>query len=201
MNNQSPIIEIRNEHLSLLSSDVESLWASKARSIQTLDTPPSPIHFLREYVNLSVPVIIKNVFPTVSLDELLVIEDVNVINHSQKEGNVNQVPVSELRLNVDVTPDGHGDTIRVVDGEKMFVMPQVRNMAFSEFRDRLRDSQRRKLQRKQQRQEVDENGLQVLSSTLSSLSLETHTDNDSSKHEDNHDDDEVFYYSRQVSGI
>lgn len=156
-------IEITETHLSQFSSDVESLWV---KPIITLDSPPSPIHFLREYVNLSVPVIIKNAFPSVTLDELV---------ESLGDG------ANVLNLHVDVTPDGHGDTIRKVDGEKMFVMPEVRTMSFIEFTDRLR-KQRIISSSDSPVLDTDENGLRMLSST-------------------NRDDStsEVFYYSRQVS--
>ena len=135
---------------------MKSLWVSKVKakqqpsSIQTLDSLPTPIHFLREYVNLSVPVIIKNAFPIVTLDEL--VTSVAVDDNDDDDNNDDQNNEEHaLNLNVDVTPDGHGDTIRIVDGEKMFVMPEVRNMSFTNFRDRLRKNDKKGLQRRRQR--------------------------------------------------
>lgn len=170
----SKIIKIREDHLSQFSSDVDSLWA---KPITTLDSPPTPLVFLREYVNLSVPVLIKNAFPTLTLDEL-----VTSVDHDEN-----------LKLNVDVTPDGHGDTVRIVDGEKMFVMPETRSMSFAEFRNQLRKKRGESeinWSTDSSSLEKDENGRRVFSSSHHEAS-----DNDDSN---TTIDDAVFYYSRQV---
>ena len=62
------IIKIRQENISQFSNDVDSLWM---KPLETLHCPPTPLQFLREYVNLSTPVLIKNAFPTITLDELI----------------------------------------------------------------------------------------------------------------------------------
>jgi hypothetical protein len=176
----SASIKITDEQLSEFSSDVESLWN---KPIQILHDVPTPIQFLREYVNLSTPVIIKNAFPKMTLDELIA----SSTTHQDED----------LCLNVDVTPDGHGDTIRIVDGEKIFVIPEVRNMSFKEFRDKLRANNSYK--HNVSIGEKDENNLIKLLSTktrnLQNLKI-CRPDTNSSNI-----DNEVFYYSRQVSLI
>lgn len=171
-------IKITDEQLSQFSLDVESLWN---KPIQILYHVPTPIQFLREYVNLSTPVIIKNAFPKITLDELIA----STTTHQDED----------FCLNVDVTPDGHGDTIRIVDDEKIFVMPEVRKMSFKEFRDKLRanntHNQNTVVEVK------DENGLITLSSTNNLQNLKKCTPDANNNNPDN----EVFYYSRQVSLI
>ena len=169
-------IKIREENLSQFYNDVDSLWA---KPIQTLYCPPTPIQFLREYVNLSNPVLIKNAFPTITLDELI---DTNN-------------DIAELELNVDVTPDGHGDTIRIVDGQKMFVMPEVQKMKFTDFRDKLRKNAEVKELQNDEYGDLakDENGRFVFMS--SSPSCEN-TDVNNMLHSH-----EVVYYSRQVCSV
>lgn len=159
-----PIMKITKENLSEFSSDVETLHTTPITVLQDI---PSPISFLREYVALSKPVLIKNAFPKISLDDLV-------------RGN------DALILHVDVSPDGHADTIRVVDGEKAFVMPQTREMKFLAFVEGLR------IQQKRQKNDVldcDENGLKKVNYQTNEPQIE----------EPNHMDEEedVLYYSRQ----
>jgi hypothetical protein len=180
--NTSQSIEINEKQLSQFSSDVETLWANKA--IQVLQTPPTPIEFLRDYVHLSTPVIIKNAFPIVTLDEL--IESVD----EEKDSTSNTNP---LTLNVDVTPDGHGDMIRVVNDEKMFVMPETREMSFHEFRRGLRENSNPDRRERYSSMNMDDNGLVMLSTDDNCSKFNS----DSTKDEEYYDH-EVLYYSRQV---
>jgi hypothetical protein len=113
----SRTIIIDEHHISNFSSDVQSLHATT--NIAVLETVPDPLTFLREYVSLSKPVIIRNAFPKMSLDDMV-------------QGN------EDLMLHVDVTPDGHGDCIRTVDGKRMFVMPLVREMTLDQLTRGLR---------------------------------------------------------------
>ena len=117
-------MNIREENLSEFSSDVKYLWATTLAETNNI---PSPIQFLRDYVGLSKPLLIHNAFPTKSLDEIIADE-----SSSSNE---------DVILNVDITPDGHGDCIRVVNGEQIFVMPQVEKMSLEELRDGLRKQQ------------------------------------------------------------
>ena len=174
-------IKIKKDHLSQFSSDVESLWSCKP--IQILERPPSPIDFLREYVNLSVPVIIKNAFPIVTLDELVESSDSN----DDDDDNDN------MWLNVDVSPDGHADTIRIVDGNKIFVEPNLRKMRFSEFRDQLRYQYNNDESHQNDFNSIenDDNGLLKFSSKNYVSDRDVSVTNNNGCHE-------VLYYSRQV---
>lgn len=175
----TPPIKINKDNLSQFSSDVESLWSSKP--IHILDRPPSPIDFLREYVNLSVPVIIKNAFPIVTLDELVESADSNDDD-------------DDMWLNVDVSPDGHADTIRIVDGKNIFVEPEVRKMSFCEFRDQLRYQSNN-----DESNQNDKNILENDDNGLLKLSSENYvSDRDVSVTNNNNGCHEVLYYSRQV---
>jgi hypothetical protein len=89
-------INISHKNLLDFSSDVGSLWAQSAKPVEILSELPSPLSFMRDYVALSRPFIVRNAFPRVSLDDL--------ISHFSSE--------LDLKLNVDVTPDGYGDSIR-----------------------------------------------------------------------------------------
>jgi len=102
------------------------LWCQ--RSIPVLDSPPSPIRFLRDFVALSRPCIIRNAV-------------------ADKDGNPLTLTLEDLRpdvkLTVDITPDGHGDCIRLVgDGndksKQIFVQPEQRNVTVAAFRQHLR---------------------------------------------------------------
>ena len=176
----TPPIKINKDNLSQFSSDVESLWSSKP--IHILDRPPSPIDFLREYVNLSVPVIIKNAFPIVTLDELV------------ESADSNDDDDDDMWLNVDVSPDGHADTIRIVDGKNIFVEPEVRKMSFCEFRDQLRYQSNNNESNQDDKNilENDDNGL------LKFSSKNYVSDRDVSVTNNNNGCHEVLYYSRQV---
>jgi len=165
-----PQITINNDNLSQFSSDVEALWAT---SIAETNEIPSPLTFLREYVSLSKPLLIHNAFPTKSLDDIIA-DDFH----------------GDLSLNVDTTPDGYGDCIRVVNGERMFLMPQVQQMGLHELRRGLREQQRLHVPMERSgstcSSEKDENGLRTFSDEDVDVDVGAHDDNDS-----------ILYYSRQ----
>ena len=183
---------VTTEALESYSEDVACLWTA-GYSIPILEKPPSSLVFLRDYVAMSRPCIMRNTILvsnnkggkaaepaafsgkeveeegqsqqqqqhhyqkplTLSLDELVALADPNLL------------------LTVDVTPDGHGDCLRMVkqqqqqtqpattttttSGEEeqeeedesnvariqaMFVKPQECPLKLSDFRSRLRASQR-----------------------------------------------------------
>jgi jumonji domain-containing protein 7 len=156
---------ISDDALAAFSSDVASLHATP---IAVLEEAPTPLLFMREYVALSKPVLIRNAFPIISLDDIV-------------EKN------ESVKLNVDITPDGHGDTIREVDGERMFVMPFLKEMTLEEFRDGLRKQQMKlKDSNTKSSKDIkrDQNGLLSFSST-----------DEYTIKQDNCD--EILYYSRQ----
>lgn len=125
-----------------------------------------------------------------------------------------------VKLHVDVTPDGHGDTIREVDGERMFVMPASKEMRLDEFRDGLRKQQqmmmmmmkRKSSTKRSNNIERDENGLQSFSKVnnyaaadddinVNADSNDNVDDNVNANDNDNADGtqdcEEILYYSRQ----
>jgi peptidyl-lysine (3S)-dioxygenase / protease len=137
-------IHIAHEKLVDFSSDVGSLWAQPVKILSEL---PSPLSFMRDYVALSRPFIVRNAFPRISLDDLI----------SQLSTN------PDLTLNVDVTPDGFGDCIRELeDGEKVFILPETRSIGFVEFVNDLR-KQRKEPAPCVEFIDLDENQLPILS--------------------------------------
>mmetsp|Transcript_14 Transcript_14/g.20 ORF Transcript_14/g.20 Transcript_14/m.20 type:complete len:402 (-) Transcript_14:1317-2522(-) len=179
-------IKIDEEQLSQFSSDVQSLWV---KPIPTIESIPSPIEFLREYVNLSQPVLIKNAFPIFTLDDLLVKEASISAQVTSSTNGMNEAQEDEVILNVDVTPDGHGDTIRIVDGEKMFVMPEVKEMSLTALKNELRKEDESEHDGEGgDRSKEDEYGRRTFCSAHSSGKDGDHSVEDTSA---------VFYYSRQ----
>lgn len=155
---------ISHDHLSAFSSDVQSLWATH---IPILNDVPSPLSFIRDYVALSRPFIVRNAFPVLSLEKLKF--------HLSKD--------PELRLNVDVTPDGIGDCIRVLsNGEKIFVLPETRPVPCTDFVNGLRLQQMQPNYSDQVNDQniiYDDNNLPILSDSY----LQSRKD--------------IMYYSRQ----
>jgi len=92
---------------------------------------------------------------------------------------------------VDCTPDGHGDCIRIVNGQQMFVEPSGKQLTLQELRQGLRKQQQAHQEQDREREnaqacERDANGLRVFS------------DGDGDDDGDDDDSCEVLYYSRQV---
>jgi hypothetical protein len=131
-----------------LYDDVQYLWTSSSNNdncIQTYDNPPSGLDFLRNHVAVSRPCIIRNAIKDdangqplhITLDDLLEWQP-------------------HLTLNVNVTPDGHGDCLRRVttticdernnsqdetnekSTDEIFVKPMEVEMSIVEFVHRLR---------------------------------------------------------------
>ena len=171
-------ISICSKTLNDFSSDVKALWATP---IRTLETVPEPIDFYREFVSLSKPVLIRDAFPKTSLDDI-----------------ISAMGDEEVRLNVDVTPDGHGDCIRVLNGERVFVMPETREMSLIDLRDGLRQQQKRR-RNDDTLHEKDEHGLRAFHNEEDDRDRQGYSQRlEDSLHSSVVEDDEVFYYSRQV---
>ena len=127
----------------------------------------------------------------------------------------------DIRITVDVTPDGHGDCIRTVSSStgscrgnnkqthssslQMFVKPLEKQMTLTEFREKLRQGSSRveKMERNQSNAPLlDENGRTILSRTEKrAFSLESQSSVDLSLANLPSDlpEESVLYYSRQVS--
>ncbi len=116
------------EALETFSDDIGSLLC---RPVEVLDHPPDAFTFLRDFVQPSVPCLIRNALKVrLSLDDIIDIVGEDAV------------------LTVDVTPDGHGDCVRKVlddassdDGKRtrqVFVKPHEQLMSIAEFRRLLR---------------------------------------------------------------
>jgi hypothetical protein len=129
-----------------LNENVTAFWCDSNSPIVVLSEPPSSLEFLRNFVAPGRPCIIQNAIPSFSDDHTGVnnSNDINLL--MTLDDLVDKFP--DLILQVDVTPDGHGDCIRKVrrtnmDGDEIavddvFVQPQSQSMTMTEFRHRLR---------------------------------------------------------------
>lgn len=107
-----------SELLENLSIEAKELYLSS--EVPRLEIPPTPLGFLRDWVNPNVPVVIKNAF-----------------NHwpALRKWNSDYLrqKIGHRTVTVAVTPNGYADA---VVGNK-FVMPEEREMEFSKFLDIL----------------------------------------------------------------
>jgi peptidyl-lysine (3S)-dioxygenase / protease len=114
-----------------LAQDVGMLWCNSL-TLSILDESPTALLFLRDYVAMSRPCIMRLPLRRLSMDELF-----------------DQLLPDET-LTVDVSPDGNADVIRRVHDSslnadrRMFVQPEERSMSVEEFQKRLRQSGQRK---------------------------------------------------------
>ena len=107
-----------SEALENLSLEARELYLSS--EVPKLERAPSSLEFFRDWVNPNVPVIIKNAF-----NDWPALEKWNNDYFRNKIG--------QKTVTVAVTPNGYADA---VVGDK-FVMPEEREMKFSEFLDIL----------------------------------------------------------------
>jgi jumonji domain-containing protein 7 len=114
------------ETVETLIEDVESLWIGHSNDgIPVYETLPNPDDFFRQHVAVNRPCVIRRQGTIGSLDNL----------HAAKS--------SDLSLQVDVTPDGHGDCLRQVQFKdstepvSCFVKPMECRMKWNEFRHAL----------------------------------------------------------------
>lgn len=186
------------ESLNNLADDVGSLWHSPLKQIPVLEQPPSPLIFLRDFVSVSRPCIIRNCIPSHdNADQPLVLTLDNLVELCRSNK-------ADMKLTCDVTPDGHGDCVRTVktDGtskrkKRFFVKPEERSMTIQQFRTELREGREewsRRLERKKGDDtciERDPDGLTICPiSDCKSTSYE-----DDNTHISVHRP--VIYYSRQ----
>jgi jumonji domain-containing protein 7 len=149
------IFTVVNESaIQTLSDDVGSLWCR--RSIAILNSPPDAFTFLRDFVHPNVPCIIRNA----------ILSNVDGDGDTTKDASSLTLTLDDViehvgedtMLTVDMTPDGHGDCVRIVletmhdddeSGAKnnnitqpsrkmMFVKPYEQLMDIKTFRDLLR---------------------------------------------------------------
>jgi len=123
-----------NQSLESFAESVSSLWCPS--SVAILDHLPSPLEFHARFVAKSLPCILR-----LNNDEML---------PRWNADDIQNICGRELTLTVNVTPDGHGDTIRSVqttqDGkiEDMFVLPEERKMKLNDFIKGLRNDDGRR---------------------------------------------------------
>jgi jumonji domain-containing protein 7 len=143
------------EALDAFSDNVSSLWLTFVVPIVERET--TSLEFCRDFVSKSRPCILRNTAMGLSLPSWTV-------------GDVQALCGNELKVTVNVTPDGHGDSIRTVRlvsehsqpqvVERAFVLPEERNMRLHDFVEALRDEKAEPSQ--QAREEVDSSGLSIL---------------------------------------
>jgi hypothetical protein len=143
-----------SEALESLHDDVHYLWTQSSNdNIRIYDEPPSGLDFLRNHVAVSRPCIIRNAIKDNSNGQPL---------HLTLDDLLAWQP--HLTLNVDVTPDGHGDCLRHVSTpcdeknsddvshgdntnefttKEVFVKPLEVEMSIDEFIRRLRAERKR----------------------------------------------------------
>ncbi|KAG7351813.1 cupin-like domain containing protein [Nitzschia inconspicua] len=139
---QSQPLIATSETLELFHDDVKYLWTTS--EIPVYDEPPSSLEFLRNHVAVSRPCIIRNAILNESSGRPLTLTlDDFVENFSQ------------LKLQVDVTPDGHGDCLRKVampteEGasctEPVFVKPMEMELPIVDFCHHLRAGRAKQVQ-------------------------------------------------------
>jgi peptidyl-lysine (3S)-dioxygenase / protease len=115
------------EKISELCSDY---WVP--RQIKVLENP-TPFEFLRDAVSCYEPCIIRGAidhWPILhnTLDELFSIYDNDDKNESK-------------RVKVNITPDGHGDCVKTIDGVRTFVYPAETEMTLTAFKAMMLDRQ------------------------------------------------------------
>lgn len=178
------MFQASQEAVETFVEDVGLLWCPG--TITVLDAPPTTVQFLRDFVALSRPCIIKNAIVAKQEEKAAAAAAVALSLDALVEQN------PDLLLTVDVTPDGHGDCIRrVMDNVeelRIFVQPAQRTITVADFRQKLRSTQKQR------------SALDVHSRVFSTC---TSGDGDEGKHSSSSsiaDEEEtaaVFYYSRQ----
>lgn len=158
-NQNTPATTIKKSILNEFVNNVNLLWLPpSSSSIPILSNPPTSLEFVRDYVSLSRPCIIRNAL----------VLDHN--DHDDDHGHPNETNVSKnpskttitldqliekypnIEITVDITPDGHGDCIRQVktfvhdddddnqtsSQQLVFVKPMEKKMKLIEFANHLR---------------------------------------------------------------
>ncbi|GAX20755.1 hypothetical protein FisN_7Hh066 [Fistulifera solaris] len=197
-----PLFEVDDKGIECFVEDVQFLWCSSSRarnddecpSIAILEDPPSALEYLRDYVSVSRPCIIRNAASfRCTIPDLVRLDP-------------------QMELVVDVSPDGHADVLRrvqtstekndekvpVEDGDSnksdctrtIFVQPEQRCTTIESFHKQLvhQSNQRIKHKRVYSGQEPCSRVFQIIEKEEYGI--------DSSS-EGALEDESVFYYSRQ----
>lgn len=132
--------------------DVNDYWINSNRKIKILDNP-THAEFLRECVVSNEPCIIRNAINhwplyNKTLDEILHIisndDDVNSnaisnfdMHHQETNDIDNRSNQHTNTINVNITPDGLGDCVKMIDNEPVFVYPAEVSMSIDMFKELL----------------------------------------------------------------
>eukprot|EP01102_Stenamoeba_stenopodia_P013366 TRINITY_DN4326_c0_g1_i2.p1 TRINITY_DN4326_c0_g1~~TRINITY_DN4326_c0_g1_i2.p1 ORF type:complete len:246 (-),score=37.04 TRINITY_DN4326_c0_g1_i2:601-1338(-) len=126
---------------STLKRDVRALWIptspeeqpSHCRNEVPVIDCPSPLVFLRDYVQLNRPVIIRGL-----IDDWKALHSWNDLLDLKSRVDASSESTEDDFITVDVTPNGKGDcVVKDDDHNLIFVKPEERRMRFSEFIDTL----------------------------------------------------------------
>jgi jumonji domain-containing protein 7 len=204
MTTSRPLFEVDENAMESFVDDVQYLWCSSSRDridecpIAILDEPPSALEFLRDYVSVSRPCIIRN-----AVSFRCTVSDL-----------VHRCP--QMELVVDVSPDGHADVLRCVqipakeedkpisadgsvsksDGIRtIFVQPEQRCMTIESFHKQLIHQNNQRIKHKRSYYSLREPCSRVFQIIEKQLAKEENGNNPSS--EETLEDESVFYYSRQ----
>ncbi|KAG7365909.1 cupin-like domain containing protein [Nitzschia inconspicua] len=187
---QSQPLIATSETLELFHDDVKYLWTTP--EIPVYDEPPSSLEFLRNHVAVSRPCIIRNAIPNESSGRPLTLTLDDLVEN-----------FSQLKLQVDVTPDGHGDCLRKVAmpterdasfTEQVFVKPLEMEMSMVDFCHHLRAGRAKQVLRddeEKMHQQLDQIEDQVFACADKRNDYNIKSDTVVSL------DDCVLYYSRQ----
>ncbi len=183
-----------SETIRNFADDVQVLWCGvgSAVTLPMLDFPPSPLEFLRDFVALSRPCIIRHALLTTDGSDL----------YFSVDDLVKMAP--DLEIIVDVTPDGQGDCVRTVVADEgrqkeMFVKPEQRPMTLGDFQSKLRST---KINQNERTAQVDygvTGSTDQESRVIVPLNSAPSTGFSTGKWES--PDTSVFYYSRQVNSV
>lgn len=114
-----------------LHDNVQHFSGCSSIPVLQADKQPTAFEFLRDYVSKSRPCLIRNAIhkplPVSTVDDLIQL-------------------CPELKLNIDVSPDGSADVVRSIKGgqqQRMFVLPEERQVSVQEFASLLRRQERK----------------------------------------------------------
>ncbi|GAX11696.1 hypothetical protein FisN_7Lh066 [Fistulifera solaris] len=200
-----PLFEVDEKGIQCFVEDVQCLWCSSSRGridecpIAVLEEPPSALKFLRDFVSVSRPCIIRNAVSfRCTVTDLVRLDP-------------------QMQLVVDVSPDGHADVLRHVqtptekkderippeedDSNKsdcirtIFVQPEQRCMTIESFYNQLVHQSNQQIIKRKRSYAGQEPCSQVFQS-IEKQAAKKENGNDPISDE-TLEDESVFYYSRQ----
>ena len=199
MSSTRSLFEIDANGIGQFAEDVQYMWCQSSyinehAVVTVLDEPPSALEFLRDFVSVSRPCIIRNAVSfRFTVNEL-----------------VERCP--QIELVVDVSPDGHADVLRHVredeDGSSgdsnpvrtIFVQPEQRVMTVEAFHQQLIGQSSHRRTNTDDSASLQQEPFSHVFSVARKRQLnhdKINNDSDSEEEEIPEENDGVFYYSRQ----